>query len=91
MIEVDVVETDWKSAEYIFKYGEAYHYVLATSYNLERIPGKGSAVFLHCTSKEAESTAGCVAVPEIYMREIMKRVESECVLIIDDVENILEY
>ena len=90
-IEVNDVDPDWKSAEHILQYGEAYHYVLATSYNIERIPGKGSAVFLHCIAKDSEATAGCVAVPEVYMREIMKRVESECVLIIDEVENILKY
>lgn len=90
-VAVDEVEADWKSAEHILEYGESYHYVLATSYNVERLPGKGSAVFLHCTSEEAEATAGCIAIPEVYMREIMKRVEPQCVLIIDKVENILRY
>ena len=82
---------DWDSAEHIVEYGESYHYVLATSYNSERIPGRGSAVFLHCTSEEAEYTAGCIAVPEVYMREIMKWVEPQCVLIIDSEKNILSY
>ena len=36
-------------------------------------------------------TAGCIAVPEVYMREIMRRVEPKCVLIIDKEENILAY
>ena len=82
---------DWDSAEHIVEYGESYHYVLATSYNSERIPGRGSAVFLHCTSEEAEYTAGCIAVSEVYMREIMKWVEPQCVLIIDSEKNILSY
>ena len=77
-VDVDEVELDWMSAEHIVEYGESYHYVLATSYNAERISGKGSAVFLHCMSEDSEETAGCVAVPEVYMREIMKRVEAEC-------------
>ena len=90
-VSTDVVTEDWSSAEQIVKYGESYHYVLATSYNLERIPGKGSAVFLHCTSNNMRATAGCIAVPEKYMREIIKRVKSGCVLIIDDEKNILSY
>ena len=90
-VDVDEVEPDWVSAEHLVEYGESYHYVLATSYNVERISGKGSAVFLHCMSEEAEATAGCVAIPEVYMREIMKWVETGCVLIIDEVENILSY
>ena len=57
----------------------------------ERISGAGSAIFLHCTSGDADVTAGCIAVPEVYMREIMERVGPQCVLIIDDVENISLY
>lgn len=82
---------DWVSAEHIVEYEDSYQYVLATSFNLERIPGKGSAVFLHCSSEKMEATAGCVAVPEVYMREIMKRVEPSCILIIDYEEKILCY
>ena len=90
-VVIDEVEMDWKSAEHIVEYEECYQYVLATSYNIECIQGKGSAVFLHCTSEEAEATAGCIAIPEVYMREIMMRVEPQCLLIIDYVENILTY
>jgi L,D-peptidoglycan transpeptidase YkuD (ErfK/YbiS/YcfS/YnhG family) len=90
-VSTEEVTLDWSSAEHILDYGKSYHYVLATSYNLERIPGKGSAVFLHCTSEKSEVTAGCVAVPEVYMREIMRRVKQDCVLIIDRTENVLTY
>lgn len=90
-VSTDVVAPDWNSAEHILEYGESYHYVLATSYNIERIPGKGSAVFLHCTSEKSEVTQGCIAVPEVYMQEIVKRVEPQSVLIIDAEENILLY
>lgn len=90
-VSVDECEKYWDSAEHIVDYGESYHYVLATSYNIERILGRGSAVFLHCASEEAEYTAGCIAVPEVYMREIMKWVEPQCVLIIDYEKNILLY
>ena len=90
-VSTDVVTKDWDMAERIVEFGESYHYVLATSYNVERIRGKGSAVFLHCVSSEAESTAGCIAIPEQYMREIMKRLSLRCVIIIDQTENILLY
>ena len=90
-VSTDVVAKDWTSAEHIVEFGESYHYVLATSYNMERIPGKGSAVFLHCTSEDMRGTAGCIAISEEYMRAIMKRVNSHCVLIIDTAENILLY
>lgn len=90
-IAVDEINPDWESAEHISEYEESYHYVLATSYNSECVSGVGSAVFLHCTSGTTSVTAGCVAVPETYMKEILKRVKPECVLIIDEEEHILEY
>ena len=90
-IAIDEVEADWKTAEHLLEYGESYHYVLATSFNAERIQGAGSAVFLHCMSQDADATAGCIAIPEVYMRELIKRVESQCVLIIDEAERILLY
>lgn len=91
LVSAKGLKSDWTSAEHIIEYGESYHYVLATSYNMECIPGKGSAVFLHCTTGDSDSTAGCIAVPKVYMKEIIKRVEPECVLIIDREENILAY
>ena len=90
-VSTDEVVKDWESAEHIIEYGQSYHYVLATSYNDEKIAGRGSAVFLHCISEDAEATAGCIAVPEVYMKEIMRRVTSRCVLIVDARENILSY
>lgn len=68
-VVIDEVEMDWKSAEHIVEYSDSYHYVLATSYNEERIHGAGSAVFLHCSSETGEATEGCIAIPEVYMRE----------------------
>ena len=91
LVSTDEIMVDWMSAEHIVEFEESYHYVLATSYNMEKISGKGSAVFLHCTSEKSEATAGCIAVPEVYMREIIRRVEPGCVLVIDRVENILDY
>lgn len=90
-ISIDAVSPDWESAEHICDYGESYHYVLATSYNSDRIPGVGSAVFLHCTSEDAGATAGCIAIPEVYMREVIEHVEPQCVLIVDNMERILCY
>lgn len=91
LISIDEVKKDWESAEHIMEYEESYHYVLATSYNVECVPGAGSAVFLHCTSEAAEATAGCVAIPEVYMKKIMEMVDEDCVLVIDTTDNVLKY
>lgn len=90
-VSTDDVMPDWNSAEHICEYGELYHYVLATSYNEEAIPGAGSAVFLHCATEDTAYTAGCVAIPEEYMRELLQRVEEDCVLVIDAASQINDY
>lgn len=82
------VSKDWNSAEHILSAQESYHYVLATNYNEECTPGAGSAIFMHC---KPTGGAGCIAVSEESMIQIMKIVQPDCVLIIDDITNIYNY
>lgn len=66
---------DWKSAEYLADYPREYAYAAVIEYNTaERIPGKGSAVFLHCGSKP---TSGCIAMPEQELLKILKWLDPE--------------
>lgn len=88
-VSTNAVKKDWKSAEHIVDYKTAYRYVLALDYNVECISGVGSAIFLHCSS--AKPTAGCIAVPERNMIEILKNVQEKCVVIIDSEENLSNY
>lgn len=85
------VQMDWESAEHLCEYDQLYNYVLAINYNEDCVPGAGSAVFLHCTSERAKPTAGCVAIPEEYMAEILRTVEEDCVLIIDTADGVRNY
>lgn len=82
------VVRDWDSAEHIMSAEESYHYVLATNYNEDCVPGLGSAIFMHC---KPTGGAGCIAVSEESMIQIMKMVQPDCVLIIDDINNIYNY
>lgn len=87
-VSTHYVKKDWKSAEHISGVGASYNYVLALNYNASNVRGAGSAIFLHCGTK---STAGCIAVPENSMREIMKNVHSDCYILIDSKSNINKY
>ena len=59
-------DADWKSAEQLIKYTRAYKYAIAINYNADPVvPGKGSAIFLHCST--GNPTAGCISVPEAAM------------------------
>lgn len=73
------VETDspsWNSAEHLSDYPDAYHYAMVINYNMHPVvPGAGSAIFLHCAY--GDSTAGCVAVPEEQMLDILRWADSQ--------------
>ena len=78
----DLPELDIKSSEHLIDYTKAYQYCLNISFNEECTPGRGSAIFLHCMGNN-KYTAGCVAVSKDTMIKIMKRVDPDCVVIID--------
>jgi Uncharacterized protein conserved in bacteria len=67
---------NWNSSfgEQLYEYKTAYKYSLILNYNPENIPGKGSAIFLHCYSKNPY-TAGCVAIPEERMEYLISKLE----------------
>lgn len=63
----------WNSAEDLFKIGDTYKYFLVIEYNTrERVPGKGSAIFLHIWQGENIYTQGCTAIHEDKLLKIIK-------------------
>lgn len=87
-VSTNEVTKDWDSAEHIAGVKSSYNYVLALDYNVDCVPQKGSAIFMHCTPT---SGAGCIAIPEDVMVEIMQNVEAGCVVVIDSVEGVKGY
>ena len=64
---------DWNSAEHMIRSAPYYNYGIALDYNLEAVPGKGSAIFIHCTKSSFDSnSAGCVRIPEEYMLRLVQ-------------------
>lgn len=61
--------------EHLIDYKGVYNYGIHIEYNKAGKAGKGSAIFLHCSRGRA--TAGCVAIPEKYMKKILKRLKPE--------------
>lgn len=82
------VVKDWKSAENLLCAGQSYNYALALNYNQACVPGAGSAIFIHC---RPTGGAGCVAVDESLMLQIVKNVQPGCVVLIDDARGIANY
>ncbi len=76
------------ASEHIVDYDLHYNYCLNISYNESGMPGKGSAIFLHCFGPARPYTGGCVAIPEDKMIAVMKNVQSNCIVVIDSIENL---
>ena len=76
-----------ENSEHIVEYEYRYQYCLNISFNADGTPGKGSAIFLHCLGPTKPYTGGCVAVPEYTMQAVLKRVQKDCVVVIDTLEN----
>ena len=79
-VSLDRVSKDWDSAEHITGIGAPYHYCLALDYNADREKGKGSAIFLHCSS--SSPTSGCISIPEEKMIEVLQKVKKDCAIVI---------
>lgn len=74
-------------SEHLIDYKKQYQYCLNINYNIECIPGKGSAIFFHCKGNYGY-TGGCVAVPEECVLFVVRNAIKDCVVIIDTEENI---
>lgn len=91
LVSTQAVKKEWNSAEKLSESIYSYKYVLALDYNEACVPGAGSAIFLHCPSRDFEGTSGCIAIPTENMVEVLQKLRSDCVIIIDSEENIANY
>ena len=79
-VNTEIVSKDWNSAEHLIDYGNAYRYGVAINYNSSCIPGKGSAIFLHCST--GGGTAGCVSVPQNVMISLLNNINGGTLIVI---------
>ncbi|MBR0284761.1 MAG: L,D-transpeptidase family protein [Selenomonadaceae bacterium] len=79
---------DKKNSEHIADYTTHYVYCLNVSYNDKNIPGKGSAIFVHCFAPAKPYTGGCISLPKDKMLFLMQTVRPDCVVVIDSLENL---
>lgn len=75
LVDISKVTKDWKSAEHLIEYPISYEYLIEIKTNPNNIPGKGSAIFLHCIDKG--TTAGCVAVDSKMMKKIIENIDEQ--------------
>lgn len=80
--EFSVVK-DWNSSENLITQAPQYNYALVMNYNETNIPGKGSAIFLHCPKiTNNTGTSGCISIPEERMKELLGKVDANTKIIV---------
>lgn len=72
------VGKDWSSAEHLSDYPVAYQYAIEIRYNKEKVPGKGSGIFLHCT--EGKPTKGCISIEKEKMKYLLEHLEKSTLI-----------
>lgn len=90
LVDSRSTKKDWRSAEHMAAMVPFYHYGLALDYNSGCVPGKGSAIFLHCMNGAADTgTSGCVKVPEETMKRLVTSVNEETrITIVSDISQL---
>lgn len=77
------MQRDWNSSEVLITQAPQYNYGLVLNYNEDCVPGKGSAIFLHCPKTSNNTgTSGCISVPEEYMKQIICSVDADTRIIV---------
>ena len=89
MVDISQTGKKWNSAEHLAKYTKAYKYAIAVNFNTDCIPGRGSAIFLHCDTGNA--TAGCISIPESTMIYTLQNLHNDTRILIDYSTNLHNY
>ena len=80
LVNILEVNKNWNSAEHLVDYTIQYEYLIEIKTNPKNIPGKGSAIFLHCSNQKP--TAGCVAINTYNMIELLKNIKENAIIYI---------
>lgn len=75
LVNISTTPKDWNSAEHLIQYPIEYEYLIEIKTNPDSIPGKGSAIFLHCSNNK--STAGCIAIDKESMKKIIENINED--------------
>jgi L,D-peptidoglycan transpeptidase YkuD (ErfK/YbiS/YcfS/YnhG family) len=62
--------------ENLFRKDHKYDYIISISFNEKKIPGKGSAIFIHLTD-DYKPTAGCVALKKKDFEILLKLIDNK--------------
>lgn len=81
LVDITKVKKDWNSSEHLIQYQKQYEYAIEIKTNPQNFPGKGSAIFLHCSA--GKHTAGCIAIDAKYMKFLLDIIENNTIICIE--------
>lgn len=90
MVNTTQTAVDWNSAEHLVKVAPYYNYVLSLDYNEEAVPGKGSAIFVHCTEEGYTGSSGCICIGEEEMKTLVMEADDTMKTVIVPSEDALK-
>lgn len=80
LVDITKTQKDWNSSEHLIDFPIQYEYLLEIKSNPNNIPGKGSAIFLHCSNNTA--THGCVAINRDDMFTLVNNIDKNTKIVI---------
>lgn len=72
-----VAKVDWKSSEQMLRADNLYKWGVVVAHNPAAIPGAGSCIFLHMWKNSRSATAGCTAMPEADLINLLRWLDPE--------------
>lgn len=72
----EIYSLDENAKEIFYRKDHAYDYLITIDYNKNKIPNKGSAIFLHLT-KNYKPTAGCIALKKKDFEILLKLINQK--------------
>ena len=82
LVNINTTTKDWNSAENLLENKIPYEYAIEIKTNPNNIPGKGSAIFIHCKTKDY--TAGCLSLPKNALKKLLSMINKDTKIIISD-------
>ena len=82
LVDITKIKKDFTTAESLLDNKIPYEYAIEIKSNPNNIPRKGSAIFLHCAKNNY--TAGCVAISKEDMIKLLKLINQNTEIIIEN-------
>jgi len=74
IVDAHQVRKDWRSSEKM-RTISLYRYGLVVPFNPTKKVGRGSCIFMHVWANQNKSTAGCMAMPLVALKQLIEKLD----------------